>query len=825
MRNTILLLTILFIISAVYTRAQQPENKLSREKLINMSMEELSELPLEQLMGAMDVMGVSSINELYDLIMNKNMKSASKRSENAFDAPLSSSVLTKEEIFNFGATSIEEALRLIPGVIVREKTNGNFDIHIRGLDNIPQNNMLLYTENTNTLLMIDGRPVFNYAHGAIVWESLPIGFEDIERIEVVRGPASALYGPNAVNGVINIMTSKTDHSSPLISGIVRGGTQNTYTGDLAFRKKWNKKISTAITSNFQHRNRNTDKIYLFDNENGLQYENESGETIQTNGGFYTLDQYSRMETVTASGVQTLLPVTTDVNDLFEDSKLARENMGVNFYSEYTPVGDLSLTLSTGLQSSYVNTSPIGDPATSFAGRKSNTGYGNLQIQYQGLSTQINYMGGNQDFATGDEGFKIKMQPFNASTEYNWQLKSLNLRPGISYQSVAYDDSPYLSEGQQGYLNGEKELNTLSASLRAEYLFFGKLRLVSALRAEKYNLPDKIYPSWQIAGTMPLGENQILRAVYSRANRSSFLINSQSDYLWDRNDRGLFPQYLHFGGNENYKLMTIDMIELGYRIKPSKKLMIDLEVFGSDSRNFGALLPEYSRLSLAEGMDADYATAAGYIQSILTGASLPDAYVNIKYQNLQVDARQIGLTVSIDWIISPRLVGKFHGTIQQTKLNDVMDYTNSEIIEAQLNDAYSSFEQLAGGILYGEIPVPLDEQLANSATSYYQFTDYKDNVEHKTTPAFWGMAGLTYKPMEKLSISGYGYYYSNQTFDNQYETETVDSKLILNMQATYSPYKQFSVFINARNLLNDKSYEFPFMDEIGGVYMAGLRFKY
>ncbi|MGQ1946752.1 TonB-dependent receptor plug domain-containing protein [Geofilum sp. OHC36d9] len=825
MRKIILLLTLLFIFSTVRTYAQQAENNLSREELVNMSMEELSELPLEQLMGAMDVMGVSSINELYDLIMNKNMKSASKRSENAFDAPLSSSVLTKEEIFTFGATSIEEALRLIPGVIVREKTNGNFDIHIRGLDNIPQNNMLLYTENTNTLLMIDGRPVFNYAYGAIVWESLPIGFEDIERIEVVRGPASALYGPNAVNGVINIITSKTDDSSPLISGVVRGGTQETYTGDIAFRKKWNKKISTAITSNFQHRNRNTDKIYLFDNENGLQYENESGETIHTNGGFYTLDQYSRMKTVTATGVQTLIPVTQDVNDLFEDPELARENMGVNFYSEYTPNSDLSFTLSTGFQTSYVNSSPIIDLATSFTGRKSNTGYGNLQIQYHGLSTQINYMSGSQDFATGEVGFKGKMQQINASTEYNWQLKSLNLRPGISYQSAALDDTPYLSAGQKGYLNGKKELNTFSASLRAEYLFLGKLRLVSALRAEKYNLPDKIYPSWQIAGTMPLGENQILRAVYSRANRSSFLINSRSNYLWNRNERGLFPQYMHFDGNENYKLMKIDMIELGYRIKPSKTLMIDLEIFGSESRDYGALLPEYSKLSLAEGMDADYATAAGYIQSILAGGTLPDAYVNIKYQNLPVDARQIGLTASIDWIISPKLVGKFHGTIQQTKLNDVMDHTISEITEAQLNDAYPSFEQLAGGILYGEIAVPLEEQLANSAKSDFQFTDYKDNVEHKTTPAFWGMAGLTYKPVTKFTISGYGYYYSEQTFNNQYETATIDPKLILNMQATYSPGRQFSVFINARNLLNDESGEFPFMDEIGDIYMAGLRFKY
>src|SRR5687767_5023805 len=70
-------------------------------------------------------------------LMNIRIVSASKKTENLFDASLSASVLTQEEIRNAGSTSIMEALRLIPGVIVREQTNGNCDIHVRGLDNVP----------------------------------------------------------------------------------------------------------------------------------------------------------------------------------------------------------------------------------------------------------------------------------------------------------------------------------------------------------------------------------------------------------------------------------------------------------------------------------------------------------------------------------------------------------------------------------------------------------------------------------------------------------------------------------------------------------------
>src|SRR5687767_5551865 len=72
-------------------------------------------------------------------LMNIEIVSASKKSESLFDASLSASVLSSDEIRNAGATSIMEALRLIPGLIVRESSNGNYDVHIRGLDNVPPN--------------------------------------------------------------------------------------------------------------------------------------------------------------------------------------------------------------------------------------------------------------------------------------------------------------------------------------------------------------------------------------------------------------------------------------------------------------------------------------------------------------------------------------------------------------------------------------------------------------------------------------------------------------------------------------------------------------
>src|SRR5690242_3729195 len=88
-------------------------------------------------------------------LLNVKIGSVSKMAEPLFDAPLSASVISKDEIRRAGCTSIMEALRLVPGMIVREQTNGNYDIYLRGMDNLP--NASFYGTSNTMLVMIDGR--------------------------------------------------------------------------------------------------------------------------------------------------------------------------------------------------------------------------------------------------------------------------------------------------------------------------------------------------------------------------------------------------------------------------------------------------------------------------------------------------------------------------------------------------------------------------------------------------------------------------------------------------------------------------------------------
>ena len=146
-------------------------------------------------------------------LMNVKIVSASREAEKSFDAPLTSCVITRQEMNNMGVTSIPDALRICPGIIVREVANGSYDVSIRGgIDGLPS--YQFQNVNTTILAMIDNRPVFSAFQGGTFWQNLPVEIADVERIEVVYGPNSPMYGPNAVSGVINIITKKEHSTNP-----------------------------------------------------------------------------------------------------------------------------------------------------------------------------------------------------------------------------------------------------------------------------------------------------------------------------------------------------------------------------------------------------------------------------------------------------------------------------------------------------------------------------------------------------------------------------------------------------------------------------------
>jgi iron complex outermembrane receptor protein len=132
-------------------------------------------------------------------LMDTQIYSASKRPEKISETPASVYILTAEDIKRSGVTSIPEALRLVPGVNVAQTNANTWAISIRGFNRQFSNKLLV---------MIDGRTVYTPLFSGVWWDSQDYILEDIERIEVVKGPGGTLWGANAVNGVINIITKE-----------------------------------------------------------------------------------------------------------------------------------------------------------------------------------------------------------------------------------------------------------------------------------------------------------------------------------------------------------------------------------------------------------------------------------------------------------------------------------------------------------------------------------------------------------------------------------------------------------------------------------------
>jgi iron complex outermembrane receptor protein len=135
----------------------------------------------------------------------------------AFRTPAAIYVITGDEIRRSGATSIPEALRLAPGVEVARIDASKWAIGIRGFG----------TRNSRSVLvLIDGRTVYTPLFAGTYWEVQDTDMDDIDRIEVIRGPGGTIWGPNAVNGVINIITKPSTETQGWLGSARAAATRN-----------------------------------------------------------------------------------------------------------------------------------------------------------------------------------------------------------------------------------------------------------------------------------------------------------------------------------------------------------------------------------------------------------------------------------------------------------------------------------------------------------------------------------------------------------------------------------------------------------------------
>src|SRR5687768_11857135 len=134
-------------------------------------------------------------------LKEESISIASRHEQPISQAPSNVYVITDEDIRQSGATDIPTVLRRIPGIEVMQMSGADINVSARGDNQMQANKMLV---------MVDGRSIYLEGQGIVLWKLLPVTLPEIKRIEVMKGPSSALYGFNAFDGVINIITKSPD---------------------------------------------------------------------------------------------------------------------------------------------------------------------------------------------------------------------------------------------------------------------------------------------------------------------------------------------------------------------------------------------------------------------------------------------------------------------------------------------------------------------------------------------------------------------------------------------------------------------------------------
>jgi iron complex outermembrane receptor protein len=161
--------------------------------------------------------------ELEELLQVRIVTSVSKKPQEIGHAPAAVFVISQEDLRRSGVTNIADALRMVPGMEVAQINSHAWAVSTRGFNSY-------YA--TKLLVLVDGRSVYTPEFSGVYWETVDTLFEDIDRIEVIRGPGGTLWGANAVNGVVNIITK---HTKDTQGGLLTAGAGNQERGSGSVR--------------------------------------------------------------------------------------------------------------------------------------------------------------------------------------------------------------------------------------------------------------------------------------------------------------------------------------------------------------------------------------------------------------------------------------------------------------------------------------------------------------------------------------------------------------------------------------------------------------
>ena len=473
----------------------------------------------------------SDLTELsFEELVNVEITSVSRRAQPISEAAAAVFVITNEDLRRSGATTIPEALRMAPGIQVAQLDSNKWSVTARGFSGRFANKLLV---------LIDGRTVYTPGFSGVYWEQLDVMMKDVERIEVIRGPGATLWGANAVNGVINIITkASTDTRNGYAS--VGMGTEERVTGELRYGSELSSETQGRAYIKYAEKDElitdsGADGADAWDiGQGGFRLDSErlSGDRFSLQGDLYRgeYDQHLKVPALTP-------PTYTDT---YYDTA---EGTGWNLLGRW----ERPLSLSSELA---------------------------LQVYYDHFQRQERAVF-SQEYDTFDIDFQHSSNPTNGH----------NLIWGLGYRAIQAEIDPtdivtsnvdtLTTELWSGFIQDEIEL------------IENRLRLTLGSKFEQNDFTGFEYQPnlrllWQ------LEEQKVLWAAISRAVRTpsigEYYLGMDTLVIPPSPPYSPLPILVVSQGHSNFESEKLIAYELGFRAQPESTLSLDAALFWNEYDN-------------------------------------------------------------------------------------------------------------------------------------------------------------------------------------------------------------------------------------------------
>lgn len=471
--------------------------------------------------------------------------------EPIFNSSTSAYVITSDMLKNSSISTIAEAMTMVPGAIVRQTTNGNFEVCFQGNDYMFKK---LGSENDISnkifLVLINNVPINNNWYGGVNWEAIPVGLNDIERIEVYRTPQSASLGSEAITGAVNIITKREIKNGVGFSGDIKGDNYDYAKAEANITAGINDKIKLMASANYFSTRRFDDSYYIL----GKNKFTPSDSLL-----FYQADAASTNKY----------------------PSLAIERQAINLSANYTPAPKYDFWLTLSHQDEKTQT-PFTDKRLILLNQTNQVSNSiGMSAHIYNAKIAASFKSGTFAPAVGINGYSSDARKLFIEASYPIKLKKgIDLLFGANLQSSSYDNSAGSSNlGDMAI--GAASFSRISSFVSASYQVNPALELLGSYRYEYVPAPYKNLNNVQISATYLLNAFQIFRASASISERPPYFLEIFTNASTNPKDFGL----VHV--SSPFTTEKTKYINIGYRQIFNTKLNADFDTYISilDGSNY------------------------------------------------------------------------------------------------------------------------------------------------------------------------------------------------------------------------------------------------